>query len=206
MFWQAAEGRAGADPIDLGSGVARGINERGQIVGELAGGSLRNPSPSDRKAGTIVRVEAGRSGSRPERVPEVVAINDRGQMIGSVQGLTTEVYPVRGLLWEGGEAIDLGNLGAAPLPSRGPQRCGPGGRHVHVRRRPPGHRAALPRPRVPLGAGQDVATSGRSGPAGIAGRWASTKAGRWSDGPRRREARTSRQAGPGSHSCTATAG
>lgn len=112
MWWQAAEGRAGADPIDLGIGVARCINERGQIVGQLAGGSLRNPSPSDRKAGTIVRVEAGRVGFRPERVSELVAINDRGQMIGSVQGLTTEVYPVRGLLWDVGEAIDLGNLGA----------------------------------------------------------------------------------------------
>ena len=145
MLWQAADGRGRADPIDLGIGVAHGINERGQIVGEFAGGSLRNPSPSDRKIGSIVRVEARRGVPGRNRVAEVIAINDRGQIIGSVRGLTTEVYPVRGFLWEGGEATDLGNLGAPHCHPSGRQRCGPGGRHVHVRRHPPGHRAALPR-------------------------------------------------------------
>jgi probable HAF family extracellular repeat protein len=112
MLWQAADGRGRADPIDLGIGVAHGINERGQIVGEFAGGSLRNPSALDRKIGSIVRVEARRRGSQAEQGAEVITINNRGQIIGSVRGMTTEVYPVRGFVWEGGKATDLGTLGA----------------------------------------------------------------------------------------------
>src|SRR5579864_834184 len=111
VIWQTAGGKRGADPLDIGTGVARGINERGQVVGTFEGGSLRNPSAQDNSVGTIVRVEVPRLGSQVEQGAEVVAINGRGQVIGSVQGMTTEVYPVRGFLWEKGEVKDLGNLG-----------------------------------------------------------------------------------------------
>jgi probable HAF family extracellular repeat protein len=42
---------------------------------------------------------------------ELVAINDRGHVIGMVREMVTEVYPVRGFRWQDGKATDLGSLG-----------------------------------------------------------------------------------------------
>jgi probable HAF family extracellular repeat protein len=107
-LWRPAAGDA-FQAIDLGPGSARSINAMGQIVGPFASGPIWSPGGGE--TGSSRRIEVKGIGRAAASSAELVAINDRGQVIGMVHERVTEVYPVRGFLWEDGKETDLGSLG-----------------------------------------------------------------------------------------------
>lgn len=107
-LWRPAAGDA-FQAIDLGPGSAKSINSKGQIVGPFASGSIWTPGGGE--TGSTRRIEVEGVGTAAASSVELVAINDRGQVIGMVREMVTEVYPVRGFLWQDGKATDLGSLG-----------------------------------------------------------------------------------------------
>ena len=107
-LWRPTAGDA-FRAIDLGPGSARSINANHQIIGPFASGSIRTAEAGE--AGPTRRVEVKGIGMADASSAELVAINDRGRVIGTVREMTTEVYPVRGFLWQDGRVTDLGSLG-----------------------------------------------------------------------------------------------
>lgn len=107
-LWRPTTGGA-FRAIDLGPGSAKAINAKGQIVGPFAVGAIWTPEGGE--TGSTRRIEVKGIGAAAASSVELVAIDDRGRVIGMVHERVTEVYPVRGFLWQDGKATDLGSLG-----------------------------------------------------------------------------------------------
>jgi probable HAF family extracellular repeat protein len=111
FLWKDSDGDGQADGgemVDLGKGVAYGINASGKIVGKFPGGQLWTPTARN-----------GSTGSVSDFGLDAVAINDDGDLVGSMAVGGGEIH---GSLWrdldkdgkkDPGELVDLGTLGGA---------------------------------------------------------------------------------------------
>jgi probable HAF family extracellular repeat protein len=120
FVWE--HGRMRALPTFGGThGFATGTNNRGQTVG-WAENTVRDPTCN---APQVLQFRAAIWGPRADQMEELAplpgdttsaatAINDRGQVVG-ISGICSnavgEYSAAHAVLWEGGRAIDLGNIG-----------------------------------------------------------------------------------------------
>jgi probable HAF family extracellular repeat protein len=109
FLWKDFDGDGQVDlgeMVDLGKGVAYGINSTGKIVGKFPGGQLWTPTAPN-----------GSTGSVSDLGLDAVAINDDGNLVGSMAAGGGEGH---GFLWrdldkdgvkDPNEVVDLGTLG-----------------------------------------------------------------------------------------------
>jgi probable HAF family extracellular repeat protein len=111
FLWKDSNGDGEADlgeMVDLGKGVAYGINGAGAIVGKFPGGQLWTPTAPN-----------GSTGSVSDLGLDAVAINDDGDLVGSMAAGGGETH---GFVWrdldndgkkDPNELVDLGTLGGS---------------------------------------------------------------------------------------------
>lgn len=108
MLWRPMQGDT-FRAIDVGWGSVASMNATGHAIGSFVDHSIWIPGQGDR--GTSRWVEVKGLKTQEPATTQLIAINDRCQIIGAVLQPILCAGGTRGFRWQEGVAIDLGTLG-----------------------------------------------------------------------------------------------